>query len=153
MKTVSRILQRGFGGITVLVIIVLFSLIGAYMASMSTLASLDTMLSGGSIQSWFAARSGVDWAVYQALNRSCTCGTNCCSTAPAINGTSLAFTEGGLAGFDADISCSESASPVLEGTDSYCVYNIGVTASRGNPGQETYISRRVSVTVSDRDAP
>jgi len=145
--------QRGLGAITVIILIVLFSLIGAYMSTLSTMSTMNTILSGGAIQTWFASRSGVEWALHQALNRpTCVCGgTTCCSAAPAINGANINFTGGGTAGYQASIDCSEIS--LTEGSDNYCVYNIGVTATRGNVGDETYVARRIEVTVTDRNAP
>ncbi len=145
--------QRGLGAITVIVLIVLFSLIGAYMSTLSTMSTMNTILSGGSIQAWFASRSGVEWALHQALNRpACVCGGNtCCSAGTAIDGAVINFTGGGMAGYQANIDCSEIS--LTEGSDNYCVYNIGVTATRGIVGEETYVARRIEVTVADRSAP
>jgi len=149
----GRRLQKGLGAITVIVLIVLFSLVGAYMSTLSTSATMNTILSGGAIQAWFSARSGVEWAVHQALNRpACACGgTTCCSTAPAIDGAVINFTGGGASGFQANVGCSETS--LTEGASSYCVYNIDVTASRGSAGEVTYAARRIEVTVTDRNAP
>ena len=146
-------LQRGLGAITVIILIVLFSLIGAYMSTLSTSSTMNTILSGGSIQAWFASRSGVEWAVHQALNRpACVCGgTTCCSAGTSIDGAVINFSGGGTNGYQANIDCSETS--LTEGADSYCVYNIGVTATRGTVGQETYAARRIEVTVTDRNAP
>ena len=145
--------QKGLGAISVIVLVVLFALLAAYMSTLSTNATMKTVLSGGSIQAWFASRSGIEWAVHHALNRpACVCGgTTCCSAGTAIDGATLNFTAGGTSGYQANIDCSETAR--TEGSISYCVYNIGVSASRGTAGDETYVSRRIEVTVTDRSAP
>lgn len=152
MKVLRKV-QRGLGAITVIILIVLFSLVGAYMSTLSTTATMNTVLSGGSIQAWFASRSAVEWAVHHALNRPpCGCGgTTCCTAAPAIDGAVINFTAGGMNGYRATIDCSESG--LSEGSSNYCVYNIGVLATRGTAGDETYVSRRIEVTVTDRNAP
>jgi len=149
----KKSIQHGFGAITVIILIVVFSLIGAYMSTLSTGSTMNTILSGGSIQAWFASRSGVEWAVYQALNRpACVCGgTSCCTAGTSIDGAVINFAGGGTAGYQANIDCNESS--LSEGSVNYCVYNIGVTASRGNTGEETYVARRIEVTVTDRNAP
>ena len=144
--------QKGATAITVLVLVVLFSLVGVYMGSLTTLSSLNTMLSGGSIQSWFVARSGVEWAVHRSLNRpACTCATDCCTTAPAIDGAVINFVDMGTNGYTATISCADTA--LQEGSDNYCVYDLGITATRGSPGDETFASKTINITVTDRNAP
>jgi MSHA biogenesis protein MshP len=143
--------QSGFSAMIVIVLIVLFALLGTYMASMSTIGSLNTTQSVGSMQSWFAASSGVQWAIQKSLAASdglCTCATNCCA---GINGQPLNFTEGGLDGYRATVSCS--ASPMTEAGSNYCVYNLGVTGTNGSSVQQMLTSRTISLSIADRNAP
>jgi len=143
--------QRGIGALIIIILIVLISLLGVYMNSMTTLSSLNTSASAGAIQAWFAARGGAEWGIYQALNRpACTCGSNCCAAGTAISGASINF-GGGANNFQASLDCSET--PVNEGGTNYCVYDIGSTATFGNPGDVTFARRRIQVTVTDRNAP
>lgn len=135
----------------VVVLIMLFGLLGTYMATMSTLGSLTTTQSGSAMQAWFGARSGVEWAVHQSLAASdggCTCATNCCT---GIHGQSLDFSEGGLDGYTATVSCA--ASSVTEAGSSYCVYNLSVTGSNNSTSQVTSASRSISLSIFDRNAP
>jgi Tfp pilus assembly protein PilX len=143
--------QNGFSAMIVIVLIVLFSLLGTYMASMSTIGSLNTTQSVGSMQSWFAASSGVQWAIQKSLAASdglCTCATNCCA---GINGQTLNYSEGGLDGYSAAVSCS--ASPMTEAGSNYCVYNLGVTGTNGSSVQQMLTSRTISLSIADRNAP
>jgi Tfp pilus assembly protein PilX len=139
MKTTRN--QGGFSAIIVIVLIVLFALLGGYMATLTSVSAVSTATSAAGIQAWFAARSGVELAVHQALNGGCA------AVSPAVN-----FSGGGLSGYQAVISCGETLG-ITEGPDTYNIYNIGVTASRGTPGQEAYVSRSVAVTITDGDAP
>ena len=143
--------QSGFSAMIVIVLIVLFALLGTYMASMSTIGSLNTTQSAGSMQSWFAASSGVQWAIQKSLAASdglCTCATNCCT---GIHGQTLNYSEGGLDGYSATVSCS--ASPMTEAGSNYCVYNLGVTGTNGNSVQQMLTSRTISLSIADRNAP
>ena len=133
--------QKGFSAIIVIVLIVLFALLGGYMATFTSVSAINTAGSAGSIQAWFAARSAVESAIFEVLSG------NCASITSPLN-----FSGGGLTGFQATINCSETAG-VTEGPDTYSIFNIGVTATRGTPGQETFVSRSVVVTVTDRNAP
>jgi len=147
-----RINQRGFGALTILVLMVLISLLGVYVNSMVTLSSLNSSASAVGIQAWFAARSGAEWGIYQALNRpACTCGSNCCSAGTSISGATLNFSSGGLSGYQDTLDCSET--PVDEGGTNYCIYDIGSTATFGSPGDITYARRRLQVTVTGKNAP
>ncbi|MCG8379255.1 MAG: hypothetical protein MI865_07255 [Proteobacteria bacterium] len=135
--------QRGASAIIAVVIIVLLVLIGSYVATVSSVSSLSTAASGGSIQAWFAARGGVEWAVHQAINNG-----SCVN----VNNETITYSTGGLAGFQAAITCAETAS-VTEGSSTYDIFNIAVTGSRGSPGDETYVSRRINITITDNSAP
>ena len=149
--TIQRKRQNGFSAMIVIVLIVLFSLLGTYMASMSTIGSLNTTQSAGSMQSWFAASSGVQWAIQKSLAASaggCTCATTCCT---GINGQTLNYSEGGLDGYSATVSCS--ASQMTEAGSNYCVYNLGVTGTNGSSVQQMLTSRTISLSIADRNAP
>lgn len=56
MKTLKKA-QKGFSIIVAVVLIVLFALIGGYMATLTSVGSLNTTVSAGGMQAWFAARS------------------------------------------------------------------------------------------------
>lgn len=151
MKTFP-VKQRGLGALTIIIFLVLLGLLGVYMNSMTTLSSLNTSASAGAMQAWFAARSGAEWGIYQALNRpACTCGSNCCAAGTAISGATINFSGGGTNNYSASLDCSETS--LNEGGTNYCVYDIGVTATFGNPGDVTFARRRLEVTITDKSAP
>jgi MSHA biogenesis protein MshP len=144
--------QTGFSAIMVVIMIVLFALLGTYMATMSSISSLNTTQSASAMQAWFAARSGVEWAVHQALAASdggCTCETTCC---PSISGSTLSFTEAGLNGYSATIDVC-SAVTYNEASASYCVYDLSVSASNSSTVQSTSVYRAITLSISDRNAP
>ena len=144
--------QRGLGALTIIIFLVLLGLLGVYMNSMTTLSSLNTSAAAGAMQAWFAARSGAEWGIYQALNRpACTCGSNCCAAGTSISGATINFSGGGTNNYSASLNCSET--PLNEGGTNYCVYDIGVTATFGTPGDVTFARRRLEVTITDRSAP
>jgi Tfp pilus assembly protein PilX len=130
--------QRGFSAITAVVLIVLFALIGAYMATLSGTQSLSTTTSLGSMQAWFAAHSGVEWAIFRVLNDN-----NCA----AVNGTTLTLTESGAEGYAVDLTCT--ATSYTEGPNTYNVYALTSSASRGTTGQVGYVSRVITTRVTN----
>jgi len=144
--------QKGFSAVMAIVLVVLLALLGASMSTLTTTSFLNTSSSTFSIQSWFAARSAVEWAVHTAVNQACTCGTNCCAS---IDGTTINFSSGGLNGYQASFhgttGCSEA--PFTEGGADYCVYQIDVLGSRDTAGDITYASRRIKISITDRNSP
>ena len=144
--------QTGFSAIIVVVMIVFFALLGTYMATMSSISSLNTSQSAGAMQAWFAARSGVEWAVHQALAASdggCTCATNCCT---GISGSTLNFSEGGLNGYQATVDVCNAVN-YSEASASYCVYDLTVSASNNSSVQLTSVYRTITLSISDRNTP
>ncbi len=149
---IKSIKQKGFSAIMAIVVVVLLAIIGATMSTLTTTSIINTTSSTLGIQSWFAARSAVEWAVHTALNQACTCGTNCCAS---IDGATISFSVGGLSGyqanFDGTTGCSESS--ITEGGSAYCVYQIDVLGSHDSAGDLTYASRRIRISVTDNNAP
>ena len=143
--------QQGFTAIIALVLIVLIALVSAYMTTLFTVASISTSLSAEGMQAWFGARSGIEWAIHTALNQApCTCGTDCCNAVTA--GAPFTFTEGGLNGYQATVNgCGET--PATEGGSTYCIYNLDLTAVNGSVGGPDYASRRIVISITDRNAP
>ncbi len=146
---VLRKIQKGFSAIVAIVLIVLFALLGTYMATLSTVGSLNTTQSFGSMQAWFAARSGMDWAVYDAIQNNA--GTlNCGGVGPN-------FSISGGAGndFNIQVTCAVpygfaevSECPVAIPL-SCTTYSLTIVASRGNAGDITYLSRTIRASVTN----
>lgn len=122
--------QRGFSAIIAVVLIVLFTLIGAYMATMSSISTMTTSITSGSIQAWFAAKSGAEWGIHQALN------VGTCTGNMTING------------FNVAVSCPAPA-VVTENPNTYNVFTINSVASRGTVGDIYYVTRSISIKVTD----
>jgi hypothetical protein len=135
--------QKGFSAIIAVVLIVLFALMGTYMATLSTIGSLNTTQSLGSMQAWFAVKSGLDWAVHDALQNSAA-SLNCGGAGPG-------FTLGGGAAnnFDIQVTCN-TTSFTEAGTCTPCItYALTIFAERGNQGDMTYVSRTLRASVTD----
>ena len=130
MKTLYQ-KQHGFTAILVVVILVLFALIGTYMATQVTTASLSATNSFLGMQAWFAARSGAEWGIHQAVH-----GASCSSSTVLT-----------IADFSVTVTCDATA--VSEGPDSYTVYNLTSTATRGSPGDAVYVYRTLNVSATD----
>jgi MSHA biogenesis protein MshP len=82
-----------------------------------------------------AARAGVEWGAYRALNGSCAAGTT------------LNLTEAALNGFAVTVSCSSTA--FANGAATSHSYVINANAISGIYGQPDYVRRVVSSTFTD----
>ena len=91
--------QNGFSAIIAVILIVLFALLGTYMATLSNIGSLNTTQSLGSMQAWFAAKSGLDWAVHDAIQNAA--GTLNCNGA----GPNFTLAGGATNSFNVNVTC------------------------------------------------
>ncbi len=133
--------QQGFSAVVAIILIVFFGLIGTYISSLSTVSAFNTAQSAKTLQAWFAARSGLEWAVYDALQNSAS-NLNCNSSGP-----SFTLSGGSTSGFDVQISCTSNS--VSEGGATYNVFNLTSSASRNTIGTIAYASRTITASVTD----
>ena len=82
-----------------------------------------------------AARSGVEWGVYQALHGSCA------------SSTTLNLTESAASGFSVVVTCS--ATSFVNGASTNSSYVVRSTATAGTYGQPSYVRRVMSSTFTD----
>lgn len=123
--------QRGFSLISTLFMLVVLAVLGSYMVRLNVSQQTTTTLSLQSVRAWYAASSGLEWAVYQ-INTN-----NSCPGVPSsFNADGFTITLSGC-----------SANPVTEGTSSYVLYDIQINASRGTFGSTDYVARRLRATV------
>ena len=135
--------QKGFSAIIAVVLIVLFALLGTYMATLSSIGSLNTTQSLGSMQAWFAARSGLDWAVYDAIQNN-GASLNCGAAGP-----NFTLSGGGTNNFDVQVTCT-TTSFTEAGICTPCItYGLTVVADRGSQGEITYVSRTLRASVTN----
>ena len=127
--------------ITVLFILVVVAGLMAYQASISGTQHLTKLFSVNGSRALFAAQSGIEWAVNDALENSAS-ELNCGSTA-----VTLTPTGGSTNGFTVSVGCT-SVPGITEGSDPpYTVYHLLATASRGTQGSPDYVQRSVRATV------
>lgn len=138
--------QKGFSAIIAVILIVLFALLGTYMATLSSIGSLNTTQSLGSMQAWFAARSGIEWSVFRVINDGDCIAVNAASP--------LSLTGGSTNGFSVTLTCSVVDDDGLndgfkEGGTVYNVYDITANATKGSIGSVTYLSKNINISVTD----
>lgn len=120
--------QAGFSIISAIFILVVLGALGAFMVTISGTQHQGVVLSLESSRAVAAARSGLEWGGYQALE-----GSGC-------SDTTFSLDEGVLAGFAITVTCTSTQHD--ERGDDVVVYEITATAERGTPGNRDYVRRR-----------
>ena len=127
--------QRGISLVPALFLMIVLAALGLIAVRFGAIQQQTVVLSMQSARAYAAARAGIEWSAYQALvNASCTT-------------ASLALSEGGLAGFNVDTSCSSTLHS--EGPNTVTVYVIDAFAYSGSYGTPDYVSRRIRSTLTD----
>lgn len=123
---------RGFTLISALFVLVVVSSLGVYMATLSTGQQFGSALTVRAAQATYAAKSGMELLRYQ-IGLGADCST--LPSALTIDGYSIAL----------DQCASQS---VTEGTTSYAVFDLILTASVGTFGDPAFASHRLSAVVT-----
>jgi len=130
----NRCQQTGFSLVAAIFLLVILSAMGVFMLQISGTQATTTALTIQGSRAYFAARSGLEYAVFQAVNGSCTNQT--------IN-----FNEGVLADYSADLTCSSSSYTEFGSTVN--VYSVTARAYSGSYGNAYYVSRTVEARFTD----
>lgn len=123
--------QQGVSLVVTLFVLVVLATLGGYVARISTVQHAGTAISMQSARAWYLALSGLDWLVDRVDSSGC----------PAVPTT---FTSDS---FEIRVSQCDSRA-VIEGANSYNLYNVTVSASYGNFGDADFVSRRVSASFA-----
>jgi len=132
--------QRGFAIVSAVFLLVVLAALGGYAVTLSGSYHMSTMSTVLGSRATFAARSGLEWAASDIVNN----GAANLDCGPGT--TSFSLTGGGLDGFDVAVSCSSAS--VTEGADTYTVYQLTSTATRGSPADLDHAARTLIATVA-----
>lgn len=127
--------QRGFSLVSAIFLLVVLAGLGVYAVRLNTMQQQTVTAGLRAAQAFHAARSGVAWGAYRALNAG-SCGA-----------TTLNLTEGATAGFRVSVQCSQSTH--TEGSSTVRVFVFDVRAEAGTYGGPDYVSRRVQTKITD----
>jgi MSHA biogenesis protein MshP len=131
----DRAAQAGFSLVSAVFLLVVLAGLGAYAVRLNTLQQQSVTAGLRAAQAFEAARTGVAWGAYQALN-SGVCGSS-----------TLNLAEGATAGFRVSVQCTERTH--MEGTAPVRVLVLDVRAEAGVYGGPDYVSRRLHTKVTD----
>jgi MSHA biogenesis protein MshP len=131
----ARAAQRGFSLVSAIFLLVVLAALGAFAVRINVLQQQTVTASLRADQAFQAARSGIAWAAYRALN-----GGTCASA-------TLNLTEGGTLGFRVSVQCSQTVH--VEGAVTMNVFVLDARAEAGAYGGPDYVSRRVQAKITD----
>ncbi len=134
---------RGFTLVAAVFLVAVLAALAVTLASLVATSRQVSTLSIMGARAWEAASSGVEWAVYQALNAPAT--LNCGNPA----GVSFTLSGGVLDGFRISVVCNETSGITEGAVGPYSVYSLTVTASRGSIGDPDFLYRTIQATVSN----
>jgi MSHA biogenesis protein MshP len=129
----SPLRSRGFALVPVVFLIVVVALLATIALRVSIGQQQTVTVALQQARALAAARAGIDWAAYSALNGTCTGGT-------------LNLTEASLNGYTVTVTCSATA--FTEGNASYQSYSIAATATSGSYGTADFVQRVVRATFT-----
>ncbi len=127
--------QRGFALVVAIFLLVVLASLGLFIVKVSGVQHQTVNIALLGARAFEAARAGIEWGAYRAIE------DDVCTT------TTLNLTEGGLAGFDVDVTCTSSSH--TETGNTYNLYVIDVEARAGTYGNPDYVSRRMQATLTD----
>jgi MSHA biogenesis protein MshP len=130
--------QMGFSLVSAIFIVVILSLIGSYIVGLSALTNATINLSGLGVKAYYAAKSGLEWGAYTATPINCP-------LSPAMNSTTLSFTQGGLAGLSATVSCTSNS--FTEHGTTYRIFQINAIGQYAESNNPDYVSRQLYMTL------
>lgn len=135
--------QHGFSLVAALFVLVVLGALGVYMVTISAVQQQTVSYAYFSARAYQAARSGIEWGIYTALND-----TDCTSFPPGSPKV-IDFTDGMLKGFQATITCTLTSHQ--EKSNSFNIYNLRAVSEtdRASFGSLDYVSREIQVTITD----
>lgn len=128
----------GFALIAAISILVLLSLLGAYLGRIAVSSQMGSAQDIQGSRAYQAARAGMEWGLYQVLDPTNALGLQM-PACPAA--TTLA-----IEGFSVTVSCVQSAA-YIEATRTTVVYSLAAIASLGTVGTPGYVERNIQSNV------
>ena len=127
--------QAGFTLITALFLLIVVAGLSVYMITIRNVQQSTVVFAQQGARAMQAARAGIEWGIYQAMDTIPVCGSSTFSaTGTALNAYSIT------------VECTTSAH--IEAGETINTYVLTSTAEAGAYGTLDYVSRRLRATVS-----
>jgi MSHA biogenesis protein MshP len=138
----------GFSLISAIFLLVVMTLLGAYVVTLATSQHTAEALDVEGARAYQAARAGIEWGAWQILQAPAGGFRTTCDGATYATPTSqpLAGLAGTLSGFAVDVQCGSAAA--AEAGVNVQVYRLTVTASKGTLAGIFYVERQLQAVIS-----
>ena len=134
--------QAGFGIVSAVFLLVILAILAASITFLAGTQRSTAMIDILGSRAYQAARAGIEWGAFQALqNASCT-------------GTDLTFAGTSMAGFTASVTCT--ANTVNEGGQTITIFTIrstacnfpaGASCPNGASNDPNYVERQITAVI------
>ena len=151
--------QRGFSTVAAIFLLVVLTLLGALIASITGVQQASSQLDLLGVRAYHSARAGMEWGARAVLDpgntlNPATCAPPVMPSCP-VSPTNLAGLGGSLAPFTVTVTCAQSAD-TTEGNRSVRVFSIVATACNQPAGgacpnpapADGYVERQVQASLS-----
>jgi MSHA biogenesis protein MshP len=127
--------------VSAIFLLVILTAAGAAMVRISGAQRTTTSFALLGPKAYHAARSGVEWSIYQALNVPGSCPVGVTTT------NTFNLTEGGLQGFGVTVDCTSEIH--TQAGVSEALFHVVSLAEFASFGDRDYVSRRLETTVTN----
>jgi len=127
--------QKGISLIGAIFILIIVSLLGQYLVSISSVQRQISLLSLQSSRAYQAANAGVEWAIAYIITNN-TCPTSAPTSYSKLTGFVITTNCNNLGNFDENGIISN-------------VYQLSTTSQFGQYGQLDFVSRKLEVIIHD----
>lgn len=132
--------QSGFSLVTAIFLLVILASIGAFMITIGGTQRTTSVAAIQGARAFQAARSGIEWGVARVIT------DNNCAMITA--NPAFSFTVDGLNLFNVNVTCVRTLHQEAGMPDNVQVYTITSVATYGAYGDQEYIRRQMTATVS-----
>ena len=132
---------EGFSLVSAVFLLVVLTAAGAAMVRVGAVQRATATFGVLAPKAYHAARSGIEWQAYQALNVPGSCPVGVTTT------TAFMLTEAGLDGFRVTVDCTSEIH--VEAGVPATLYRVTALAEWDLFGGRDYVSRRLQTTLSD----
>lgn len=142
----------GFALVTAIFLLVVLAALGAAIVSVATMQHAGSALDVNGARAYQAARAGIEWGAYQALQNSAGAYATACRSASTA--ATMAF-GGNLSAFSSTVTCT--ASSHAEAGKAVVVYKLSANACNipaagacpnATPGSSGYVERQLEAAVA-----
>ena len=134
--------QNGFALVTAIFILVVLAGLGAAMVTISTSQHTTVAMDIQSARAYQAARAGIEWGAYQALQTPLPPGFTC----PLLPAAAASYILTPFTGFTTTVTCSSTAHS--EGANTVTMFVLTSTATYGSVGTNDFVARELQARVA-----